>query len=99
MWGILSVLMAINSFFDLRRNVRESSEAKRRRAFEVAGRDKIRRVARKLERLGGRRAKVRAGLDDEGDFALVVERWPDEDDPPDTYMGYPVHLPVSMLEG
>lgn len=92
---ILTLLTGINASFELGRNVRSSQEAHRKRVFERAGRMRIRAAARKLERLGGHRARVRPGLDDDRDPALIVERWGSVADIPAMYLQYPV-LDVSQ---
>lgn len=93
--AILTLLLGINAAYDLRRNMRESKEAKRRKAFERAGRERIRHAVHQLERLGGRGTRVKAGVDDIGELTLVVLRWPRNTEIPLTYMGYPVLEPAS----
>jgi hypothetical protein len=93
--ALLSVIVGINASYEVGRNIRRTNESRRRRAFERGDRAKIRTVARKLERLGGRNAKVRSGLDDDGDFALVIIRWRALTPPPIDFMGYPVQASLS----
>lgn len=89
--NIVLVLTSINTAFDFSRNVTEARDSRRKRIADRAGRRRPRMAARKLEALGGKRAKVRAGLS-QGKLMLVVERW-SEGKPPDTFMGYPVQAP------
>lgn len=88
--AILTLLVGVNASFELARNVRRTNEARRKRLVDRAGRNKIRMVARKLERLGGPGAKVRSGLDHDADPAVVVVRWRKASHPPTTFLGYPV---------
>lgn len=87
---ILTLLTGINASFELGRNFRSSQESHRKRVFERAGRVRIRAAARKLERFGGQRARVRPGLDDDRDPALIVERWGSDEAIPTMYLQYPV---------
>ena len=89
--NIVLVLTSINTAFDFSRNVTEARDARRKRIADRAGRRRPRIAARRLEGLGGKRAKVRTGLS-QGKLTLVVERWT-EGKPPTTFMGYPVQAP------
>lgn len=93
---LLTALLGINASYELGRNIRDQKEHKRRKAFERAGRERVRHVAHLLAREGGPGSRVRVGVDDLGDLTLTVLRWPAGRTIPTTFMGYPVLEPADQ---